>query len=737
MNIMISKKRAGFSLLEVLIAVVVLSIGLLALATLQANLARGTADARARTAAVSLVEERIETLRSFRSALEFPDVTSCGTQTISQGPDGEYLGGEFSMVTRITPLWLQGDGTIISGTDCSAAAPPAQGGVPPKFVSQRIEMRVTWQGGDGVPQTVSLTDVVTASGPGDSVRVVQNPDLRKRSPLVRVPASSLSEEGVIPIATGSDTGAAASNPEPDLSDTTTRFEVVNFVDNDVDPELIKRLEFTFATCNCNLNSGSGFFEGPFGPAYWDGERYTVPKAIPGKTAGAFVGNTQVGRTQSKRLCDACCRDHHDNAETKPKFDPFRPSQGANNDYVSGNSSANHNHYLATAAGLGSAVTAAGAEYQETCRFVRVNGVNRVATDTSLEHYMILRSLEQQDRYAKAVREYVGGAVVDAVTPMPGGSYLPLPVADNVLAGEFADILDPLEQQLAKPGTAFQPEKVTVFARGLLVDYMSEESLELINKVQSCQTSSEPECAYYRTRSVLEFVPFVAVNMTKLSNWGTATTEGVRPLIAGTQVEPDRGGGPNRVDRFRGEIYAANTGKDDVLASNWRSNSGLIVDSRPMDRAEAASRYQDSNPYDVVSGSTRFFLVEMVDRSGDAGTDLRRAQVFYQDVSCPQSIPNQTVFICELPDPAGTLGTLSVSRYNYTPQDEEVPCPNLSVGAATAPAGVTATIGSSLNDGTCGRFDLNTGQTPDESTPITLGGTLTNLTNQKVVVEIHP
>ena len=53
-------RQSGYSILEVVIAIVIFAIGMLALASFQGALTRSTAEAKVRTEAVSIAEEVIE-----------------------------------------------------------------------------------------------------------------------------------------------------------------------------------------------------------------------------------------------------------------------------------------------------------------------------------------------------------------------------------------------------------------------------------------------------------------------------------------------------------------------------------------------------------------------------------------------------------------------------------------------------------------------------------------------------
>src|SRR6478609_6955906 len=85
------RRSGGFSLLEVLVAIVVLTVGLLALAALQGSLTRSSADAKVRARVASMLAARMDALRS--------------------GSYGQLL-----------PEGIQPPKTTVSGDACSAAS---------------------------------------------------------------------------------------------------------------------------------------------------------------------------------------------------------------------------------------------------------------------------------------------------------------------------------------------------------------------------------------------------------------------------------------------------------------------------------------------------------------------------------------------------------------------------------------------------------------------------------------
>ena len=100
-----SRMQQGFSLIEVLVAAAVLSVGLLALASLQMSIVRTSSDSKAYSVALSLAKDKLEELRTFN------DVRGVRSyQSLTDGTDtpGNVGGVEYSRgwtVTRYAYNW--------------------------------------------------------------------------------------------------------------------------------------------------------------------------------------------------------------------------------------------------------------------------------------------------------------------------------------------------------------------------------------------------------------------------------------------------------------------------------------------------------------------------------------------------------------------------------------------------------------------------------------------------------
>lgn len=153
------KDNRGFTLIEVLIAIAIFSIGLLAVGLLQANSLMKTGDVARKTEAWTLVEEQATLLK----ALPFYNEV-WPTPPANHPADLVDLGGAFHTANRLdnryTVHWLVEDDTpIASSQDPSRAVLPIFAKVPNNdyTVCKRVTVVATRQGDD--PVTDALAQV--------------------------------------------------------------------------------------------------------------------------------------------------------------------------------------------------------------------------------------------------------------------------------------------------------------------------------------------------------------------------------------------------------------------------------------------------------------------------------------------------------------------------------------------------------------------------------------------------
>lgn len=622
MNIRLPEKRIsrihGFSLIEVLIAVVVLSIGFLALASLQAALIRASAEARAQSVAVNMAEEQIEALRSFcRRGAASTECAGQSYQTITdQAATTQSLGGvDFTRTVTVDRFVRNPANGLFEGPAADNGAPD---GSTPEF--KQVEVRVAWTDAAGGPQFVTLKDNISAMSPGDSAEVFQRPPGDRAGPQVRIFAPS--EEGIIPIAIGvdgdgNDMASASSNPRPetfgDTGRTTTRFNVQSYVNDDVnEPLLQRRIEFALTSCSCTATGGVSTDASPsYEPTVWDGEKYSTPKRVIGK----LVGRPDTAADQDDLLCTACCRDHHDSTSSVQKFDPYRPV----GDYANGN----HNHYLNLAAGNTTPV--ATGRYDEVCRFVRVGGANVVANDARLENLTQLRTQPSANgpvltsavktAYANFAKAYVESAV-NSWRTLAGYPATPIPdqlvntATDPASASALADAHEALlDVSTPKDILSMLPGSTrSLNSRGIYIDYIGPDAKKAIDCIGQ---TTNVRCSRFASKQLLEVVPFMAINLTFLSDWPVPASSNVSVTNAAIPLDQSYDYFSTGYSYDRGTVTARSVTSSpvDVVARSYRGNSGL-TDSRNVPAAD---------PDDLSLLSTDADEIEVTGTSSGSGT----------------------------------------------------------------------------------------------------------------------
>lgn len=153
MNTMNARKRGqfGFTIIEALISLVIMGFGILSLAGMQTALSRNADDAKQRTEAVRLAQEKIEAFRSYTGIAS--TVVGQATTSITALNWNALVSGTESIDphttnTTYTRTWTIG----------GSSGDPMRG----------LTVNMAWTDRAGEPQTVSISSVLSKTDPADS-----------------------------------------------------------------------------------------------------------------------------------------------------------------------------------------------------------------------------------------------------------------------------------------------------------------------------------------------------------------------------------------------------------------------------------------------------------------------------------------------------------------------------------------------------------------------------------------
>jgi len=595
MRIHRSAARApGFSLIEVLIAVVVLATGLLALTALQGRLAQASAEAKTRSRIAAMLASRMDELRAGQYANTALDVASGGTTTttftcVSGVPAWVCNAQTESAITGLSVGQTVERYTSAIGASSFAVSGTAAANLAiPEF--KRITLTATWTDASGSGKRLSMSsDVSPLSLTSATIPNAPNGGGSGGNAIVR--QDNPAGPGVIPIAIGGGDATAASNPRPEIIGKNqnqeavgTRFDVLTYEGLSGASVIQRRVETAVVDCTCEYGAGGTnlgeIYRTAQWPAEWTGEKYEViaptgATVAPGDALTAKSGPAS-GVTQSP-LCTECCRDHHDASANGTKFDPVRTG--------------NYDHYNAS---LTAVAATSGTRYIEACRLVRVDGFWRTATDMYAKHFGLINTSAVAGVPAKSgapdatavttyqayVKSYLAGYVGDAST-----------IADAADGGQVTGTIN-----IASPPPA---DERYLHARGLYVDYLNAKARARITKARltaNCPGGDLTECT-------LPYLPFTTINNTELSYWeprvsGTVNND---TLIVATgsslvydPLQPTRG-------RTNAKSTASNGSTSDATAIITRSNAGVAI-SNPVDPGDQTATANDKQTFRVAASS---------------------------------------------------------------------------------------------------------------------------------------
>jgi len=652
--------QAGTGLIEVLVAILVLTVGMLGMSKLHALLIRDGGTANNRAIAVSLAQEKLDDLRGFKWISPTSSYgEGCGAGIFCFSEIATNTGGYETPGTGA--LRFPTGAVTVGNTSFNRTWTAVDNS---SFKLVRVTVSWTDQNGDA---TEFLESAILADDAGITAFGAGGLGAAKNGPKVAYTPKGVPD--VVPLTISTGTSRETSRPLPDVSSkglsVSSQFSSVNY---DAAGEQTQE-DYVTLNCTCQFAASA-----PANPAAYF--TYANPSLIVkhpktdaekvNKITGVAV--TSQGDSQDA-LCNTCCADHHDKTTdtTIALFDPERPS----GDYVNGD----HKHYYYANAsqpnlGLIEVAPSPGNTYLEACRFLRVDGLYRIMQDWRLSDVTVMPKdgyLTDGSTALTNYQAYVGNVVKGQAKIDGGGS-------------TTANKSTLSTRDLSNRSVGF----IQLLARGIYVD-----------KVYSAPRTLDP--TYYAGilgGSIgLEKIPFNEVNLTLLASWAsndtsvvTVTNEAIKDITSATS---DYYGVYNR---GRAYVVPGSGGNANISAYVLPSNSGLTGGST----RGTYTNTLDYNTSLAESGTIPYASEVGIDRH-DHSSALRKSDFITIARTGATTPGSRTVTgILQLGNSSGRLTGISVSGTGSC--------------AVAAPTGNSTTFTCSVSDTAAVNLTLATSQT---------------------------
>ncbi|WP_158770854.1 prepilin-type N-terminal cleavage/methylation domain-containing protein [Paraglaciecola sp. L1A13] len=528
------KAQSGFSLLEVLIAIAIMLFGIAGYVRLQSHYIKLDHTLNLRQQALSLAARKLDDLQSF--SLLQPSEGEISYQNISSDTGGRIAAGEvllklwqsqsqttpFDLHWRVKNMYfVDTDNDDIADSwlpDDDVNLPATLPVIAPKKALQII---VSWQDQFGESLNVTLNSELTPvpfvrsaqvqnTGLGSilPLRVMHQPPTDNLSPLHTLNLTQ-AVQGIAPAIE-----VLGDNNMVEIEQTTLELVVPEYQEKYKEAQLV-------VSCDCRL-AENGLGKTP-SVTRIEGE------ALVTQLGQDIVKERGIVADDQHTRCEQCCNDHHDTSGMVDTQNYYRLEDGLK-----------HRHYARLGENSFQEALLIGDEYQEVCRFKRIDGFYHIVPDWELlaitEFDARHLNLENnRNAYTDFIRQRLKAYIQNStVTVGLDGRNL------NLSLGRF---------QLA--------------AYALYVERLYSEDKAYLN-----------ELIADGDERWLALTPFYDINVTLLANWHSSDNQIVNILQQAIQtvenVEQDY-----YASYQRGLIETLISGRTRVYASMNGSNSGLV------------------------------------------------------------------------------------------------------------------------------------------------------------------
>lgn len=667
--------EAGSGLLEVLVLILVMSVGMLAMGKMHTVLIRDGGTANNRAIATSLAQEKLDDLRAFKWTHPGANAEGCGVGVYCYTEINDNLGGgeladgslRIAQGTRTlgnTIFTLNWDVTgefYYCDEDANGAIEPQSANCtvtppgPKTFPDfKRVTITVSWtdQNDADLSTTAHDAHVVALNsviyGANHTASTLASPS-GTGSEGPKVTYTPLGVPDAMPIAIGDSKSKEAPQATPRIrqgGDTIlTTFGQTTY--STPDNTITNQEDWATISCICTFNgTGPGMT-----PAreVWRPTVGTTPGRLEtelGKMVTKAVGvSNPTGsiNTLDEQLCAHCCRDHHETGLTDhpnyPKYDPVRYEDQSNYPTEHYESNGDHKHYrdLNNNGVLESNENVTSGDYLESCRFKRVDGIYRLFQDWRMADMTVM----PRDGYLAVPETQVAySAYLDAALAYHalGLGSDPAPSKSTLLPDRnFVELI--------------QYQQSQILSRALYVDTIYQCRYDATDPTGACPSGSDPnaedtiyvsEVLALKTAGLSwkKHLAFAEVNLTLFANWASSapTRVSVTDMPVDEIADPvnnyygtySRGRAVGEVDTDEATISAvARRGNTSLTSGVTMDELSIDLDDQTdvLDDAIIVTRVGSASSNQTISATTYTSdNLGGVRKGDDAATDIYTVHV---------------------------------------------------------------------------------------------------------------